>query len=236
MGYKNDRCARNSVLTYAKDASDIPELSKRDPAIPKCLCGSCLTCFTRLAQAALRQGDRAGYREYRRHYGHLRRSIEGKGDVTPSVERELRRRSRTCPICECAMTDDPHHPNSKQLDHIHPIGAGGTHTVGNVRIICARCNQSRPHDGSDWTGQSTLWAATPGANPIPGHVPTKRAERAYVLSLSARSWSDVAEQAGYPWNTSAQRGAAWYARHHDLPLTRIPHRFREAATRQGAKR
>jgi hypothetical protein len=57
------------------------------------------------------------------------------------------------------MTGEPGHRNSKQLDHIIPIVLGGTHTIGNVRIICRTCNLSRPKDGSDLVGhQPTLWA------------------------------------------------------------------------------
>jgi 5-methylcytosine-specific restriction endonuclease McrA len=57
------------------------------------------------------------------------------------------------------MTDESNQPNSKHLDHIIPVVMGGTHTMGNVRIICRTCNLSRPKDGSDLDGhQPTLWA------------------------------------------------------------------------------
>lgn len=60
------------------------------------------------------------------------------------------------------MTSKPNRPNSKQLDHILPLNIGGTHTVGNVRIICRTCNLARPKDGSDLAGwQPTLWAQVP---------------------------------------------------------------------------
>lgn len=61
-----------------------------------------------------------------------------------------------CPLCEKRMTDD-RGPLQKQLDHIVPIGIGGTHTVGNVRVICRSCNLSRPKDGSDVVAP-VLWA------------------------------------------------------------------------------
>jgi 5-methylcytosine-specific restriction endonuclease McrA len=56
------------------------------------------------------------------------------------------------------MSDKPQLPNSKELDHIVPLGVGGTHTVGNVRIICRDCNLRRPKDGSDYVGPIALWA------------------------------------------------------------------------------
>lgn len=73
----------------------------------------------------------------------------------------MRRLAHKCPLCGVYLTDKPYFPNSKHLDHILPINQGGTHTHGNVRIICAGCNLSRPKDGSDFTGQLTLWAQGP---------------------------------------------------------------------------
>lgn len=79
----------------------------------------------------------------------------------------MRRRTRKCTLCGIYMTGKPNHPNSKHLDHIVPICQGGTHTHGNVRIICATCNLHRPKDGSDLAGrQLTLWAQ--------GEIPVRR--------------------------------------------------------------
>lgn len=82
-------------------------------------------------------------------------------DITAAQELAMRQRARKCPLCDVRMTDKPHLPNSKELDHILPVNQGGTHTHGNVRIICRKCNQSRPKDGSDYTGMLTLWAQGP---------------------------------------------------------------------------
>lgn len=73
----------------------------------------------------------------------------------------MRKRARKCPLCGIYMTSKHNKPNSKHLDHILPISQGGTHTHGNVRIICADCNLKRPKDGSDYTGPLTLWAQGP---------------------------------------------------------------------------
>lgn len=90
-----------------------------------------------------------------------RRRARLRGDVTPDYDRALRKAARTCPLCSVRLTDVPYVPHSKELDHIIPINVGGTHTIGNVRIICRLCNQKRPHDGSDFVGQPTLWATDP---------------------------------------------------------------------------
>lgn len=78
--------------------------------------------------------------------------------VTPAYERALRAKAKRCPLCTIVMTAEPYLPNSKELDHMVPRNIGGTHTVGNVRIICRLCNLRRPDDGSDYTGPVTLWA------------------------------------------------------------------------------
>lgn len=103
--------------------------------------------------------DPARARARRRHREHMRRVTVS--DITPEQELDMRKRARKCPLCDVRMTDKPHLPSSKELDHILPVSQGGTHTHGNVRIICRKCNQSRPKDGSDYTGPLTLWAQGP---------------------------------------------------------------------------
>lgn len=73
----------------------------------------------------------------------------------------MRKRARKCPLCGIGLTGKRNLPNSKHLDHIVPIAVGGTHTHGNVRIICASCNLRRPKSGSDYSGLVTLWAQGP---------------------------------------------------------------------------
>lgn len=101
------------------------------------------------------------YRQARiRNREHVRRSAVS--DITPEQELAMRRRARKCPMPGCGvnLSNKPGQPNSKHLDHIIPLNpiAGGTHTHGNVRIICASCNLKRPKDGSDYSGPVTLWA------------------------------------------------------------------------------
>jgi hypothetical protein len=98
----------------------------------------------------------------KRNRQHLERSAYS--DITPQQEMAMRRKARKCPMpgCGVKLTDEPGLPNSKHLDHIIPIAAGGTHSHGNTRVICRSCNVRRPRDGSDYFGPVTLWAVLPG--------------------------------------------------------------------------
>jgi 5-methylcytosine-specific restriction endonuclease McrA len=89
---------------------------------------------------------------------HRRKDWSRLTDVTPEFEMALRVKAKRCPLCSVKLIDRPYEPCSKELDHIIPKGVGGTHTIGNVRIICRTCNLARPKDGSDYTGPVTLWA------------------------------------------------------------------------------
>lgn len=99
-----------------------------------------------------RERARARIRTYRR------KDWARLTDITPEYEMGLRAKAKRCPLCAVRLVDEPFLPNSKELDHIVPKGAGGTHTMGNVRITCRQCNGARPRDGSDYTGPVTLWA------------------------------------------------------------------------------
>jgi hypothetical protein len=100
--------------------------------------------------------------DYHRWKRGNRRTITRESDITPQQEAGMRRRARKCRMCGAWLTSKPGQPNSKHLDHIVPVNVGGTHTHGNVRIICRLCNLKRPKDGSDYTGPITLWATAPG--------------------------------------------------------------------------
>jgi 5-methylcytosine-specific restriction endonuclease McrA len=99
------------------------------------------------------------HRAAERNREHIERAAVS--DITVRQEAEMRRKAKNCPLCGVRMLDTPCLPASKELDHILPIAMGGTHTLGNTRIICRRCNQRRPKDGSDYTGQLSLWAQGP---------------------------------------------------------------------------
>ncbi|WP_435585837.1 HNH endonuclease [Micromonospora aurantiaca (nom. illeg.)] len=202
-------------------------------------CRDCGTPSNRRGNIPLCESCAADRRRARsRTKCHRRRAASSLTDITPAYERSLRAQSRHCAIPECAATlsDAPMQDNSKELDHIVPLNAGGTHTVGNVRIICRRCNRTRPKDGSDYVGQLTLWAYAPHLHAIPVPVtiakdearkrlvqcqcgrarlrsssvpcPTCRGLRAYDLRKQGRKWRDVAKAMGY-----ASPGAAHNSAH-----------------------
>ena len=110
-------------------------------------------------------------------------------------------------------------PRQKHLDHIVAIAIGGTHTRGNVRVICATCNLARPHDGSDLNGhQSNLWASDLAAAQVATVLRTQRRSRRLtpkprpvnrVALLRRQLWTEKARAAatarrlGLPWQTIA---------------------------------
>lgn len=108
----------------------------------------CITVEERQAQSRARW----------RRRNHLKRAQRRLADVSTAYEKALRSRVKSCPLCWVALVEEPFTPASKELDHIVPMNAGGTHTIGNVRIICRLCNQRRPLDGSDYVGPVTLWS------------------------------------------------------------------------------
>lgn len=101
---------------------------------------------------------RAANPEVARHADHVRRAAMKGTDLTAADLKELLASRTFCPCCRKKMTVDSS-PWQKNLDHIIPLGVGGTHTHANVRVICRTCNLSRPKDGSDLEGfQPSLWS------------------------------------------------------------------------------
>jgi 5-methylcytosine-specific restriction endonuclease McrA len=190
---------------------------------------------------------------------HQRKTVGRHSDITLEYEQQLRRKTRRCPLCHAYLTSKPYLHNSKELDHIVPLNVGGTHTVGNVRIICRLCNLRRPDDGSDYTGPVTLWAAMPGFVPPERVPPSPRCEhgiptyyrcricnppqesyraadgrRAAVLRAEGWAWKDIALATGFA-NTGACYGAA---QAHGLPevVARWPARYVNAGTKPAPAR
>jgi hypothetical protein len=168
--------------------------------------------------------------DYHRHKARVRRSAEKRSDITVEQDKAMYRRARKCPLCKTWMTGKPGKPNSKELDHIVPICMGGTHTHGNVRIICKLCNLKRPKDGSDYAGPVTLWAQVPDAlmppppkiivaKPKPAPKPARMAacadcsvqfaQRSYKQSRCAKCMASLGRRAvelrtqGVPWKEIA---------------------------------
>lgn len=153
-GTCSDRCARlrmgtnvrrlNSIPTQPLPCDDCGELTTRGRNQAGRFCVACAKGRRRASYSAKAA---------------KRRAVERLSDITASYLSELIADARCCPMCDVQMTDHPGCPESKHVDHIVPMAIGGTHTVGNVRVICRTCNLARPHDGSDLAGhQPTLWA------------------------------------------------------------------------------
>lgn len=49
-----------------------------------------------------------------------------------------------CSFCGVKMDEYGVYPDGKTLDHIKPLGTGGKNKIGNIRILCFKCNVSRP--------------------------------------------------------------------------------------------
>jgi 5-methylcytosine-specific restriction endonuclease McrA len=102
--------------------------------------------------------DSEQVKAHQRRKTHIRKARMRYADFTPTQERQMRAKAKRCPLCTVRLIEEPYRPASKELDHIVPLGVGGTHTLGNVRIICRSCNLARPKDGSDYSGPVTLFA------------------------------------------------------------------------------
>lgn len=120
----------------------------------------------RCAGKRARERDRArnGSPERRAKNAHrqgMRRA--SLSDISAADVRVMLASARTCPLCRCRLVSDKASPRGKHLDHIIPVSLGGTHTHGNVRVVCRSCNLARGGRGDDLDGfQPTLWATAPG--------------------------------------------------------------------------
>lgn len=121
---------------------------------------SCADCGQSVLAPARRCGRCARVRRLaqQRAKTYRRKAMVRAGDFTIADEIAMRTKAKCCPLCAVKLVNQPYLPASKELDHIVPQGVGGTHTHGNVRIICRSCNLRRPKDGSDYIGPVTLWA------------------------------------------------------------------------------
>lgn len=121
---------------------------------------SCADCGQSVLAPAQRCGACARTRRLaqQRAKTYRRKAMVRAGDFTIADEIAMRTKAKCCPLCVVKLVNQPYLSASKELDHIIPRGVGGTHTHGNVRIICRSCNVRRPKDGSDYAGPVTLWA------------------------------------------------------------------------------
>lgn len=145
MNDKEAAARRRAARIAAGDLCSAPECPN-----PRTTRGLCKTHYNRsMGFHASAPRDMERRRASWRAKNHRRRqaSRAAYDELTPARELELRRKAKRCPISGCGvkLTDEPYLSNSKELDHKIPRGMGGTHTDGNVRIICRLCNEKRPN-------------------------------------------------------------------------------------------
>lgn len=77
-------------------------------------------------------------------YSHNRREVYKRGENINRLE-IFERDSWICWICDIVVNSDLRLPDpmAATLDHVIPIGEGGTHTSANVALAHADCNFKR---------------------------------------------------------------------------------------------
>jgi hypothetical protein len=78
-----------------------------------------------------------------------RRAITKTTDITSQWLKVLWDETTHCVECGKQMENHSKYPDGRHLDHVIPLCLGGLHLTNNVRYICAKCNLSRPKNGSD---------------------------------------------------------------------------------------
>ncbi len=118
-----------------------------------------MLCSRKCKDARYRRLHPERYKAYTDNKNHSRRARSQASSAGPRLTtsdvKMLLAAAKTCPLCRRRLK--PEDDRRPELDHIRPLNVGGTHTLGNVRVICRRCNGSRPKDGSD-VDQEVLWA------------------------------------------------------------------------------
>ncbi len=75
----------------------------------------------------------------------LLRSASKGSDVTNIYLEKILNETKSCPKCGKEMPTR----TEKHIDHIKPVSVGGLHVKSNIRVICKKCNLSRPKNGND---------------------------------------------------------------------------------------
>jgi len=96
------------------------------------------------------------------HNGALRRCEDKNTDIDLDWLKNLYDKTKTCPECDVVMTPNGNGDTGKTLDHLVPLGIGGKHIQFNVRVVCRKCNLTRPRGGSDIRAGKILvvWSET----------------------------------------------------------------------------
>ena len=98
-----------------------------------------------LASAVYRKNNLEKIRIKNKNRESLVRTLSRQTDINNDYLRDLIKDTKNCPLCGIEIIGK----GEKHIDHIKPIGVGGEHKKENIRIICRKCNLSRPKDGRD---------------------------------------------------------------------------------------
>ena len=92
------------------------------------------------------------YRNHGRKNVARRRAAKAGNPVFQITPKDMRRLlSQNCVACGAA---------GEHMDHIIPISRGGSHSIGNLQMLCAWCNQSkRDKVMTEWRAYRALVAA-----------------------------------------------------------------------------
>lgn len=201
---------------------------------------TCKTCAATVCPAHPRQqyckscaAERSARRERIRKYDAeaerikwmKRRAATALTDVDPAWLVDLRANAKACPLCKVKLTTRPDQPNSRHVDHIVPLYAGGAHTRDNLRVICRTCNLTRPRDLADLAGmQISLTMVDANASENVVDLDAKRgAQERKALVAAAKKFANYNRREGnLALGLAAARARAKGTRWEDV-TTLLPH-------------
>ena len=75
-----------------------------------------------------------------RDRAHTTRRRQAPGNGAARRTRDILNRHQQAICRACGL---PHHPRNLEVDHITPLGAGGTDTDDNLQILCKPCHAAK---------------------------------------------------------------------------------------------
>lgn len=108
-------------------------------------CKECGVVFTPITGARIYCGHECSKRHTRRIHKAKRRALERNGCEAEEVNPyEVFARDRW--VCQGCQRGTPRElrgtldPAAPELDHVIPLSKGGSHTMGNLQLLCRKCN------------------------------------------------------------------------------------------------
>jgi 5-methylcytosine-specific restriction endonuclease McrA len=87
-------------------------------------------------EKAWREANPANCAERTRRYRAKKKGATGTF-TREQVDELFKRQRGLCAVCRKSVHDQFH------LDHIKPLAGGGDNTIGNIQILCPKCNHSK---------------------------------------------------------------------------------------------